>query len=305
MKKLFAVLLALSLLLGLTSFAAAESAIDPDLIAAAQAEGELVVYGSCEEEYLQAACDKFTAVYTPDPAYLKKYLNPLGHKFGNWEVVEKYTKDGVNYVNMIRECSVCHATENQVIKEENAPEDAFKKNGLVKDEDGIWRNYVNNVLDTSTKIVPFEGGEFWVVNGVLASDASGLTICPDGKAYFLCHGQIQRVSQFAEYKGEWFIIVNGMLDEKANGLYEYDGGLFVFAAGKLRKDVNGLWQNPKDGKWYFLANGQVQKVSQVASYNGEFFVIKDGVLDTDYNGTIEFDGKTFNVVKGQLYADAE
>ena len=113
------------------------------------------------------------------------------------------------------------------------------------------------------------------------------------------------MSQFAEYKGEWFIIVNGMLDEKANGLYEYDGGLFVFAAGKLRKDVNGLWQNPKDGKWYFLANGQVQKVSQVASYNGEFFVIKDGVLDTDYNGTIEFDGKTFNVVKGQLYADAE
>ena len=63
MKKLFAVLLALSLLLGLTSFAAAESAIDPDLIAAAQAEGELVVYGSCEEEYLQAACDKFTELY--------------------------------------------------------------------------------------------------------------------------------------------------------------------------------------------------------------------------------------------------
>ncbi|MBR5969167.1 MAG: ABC transporter substrate-binding protein, partial [Lachnospiraceae bacterium] len=33
------------------------------LIAAAQAEGELVVYGSCEELYLQAACDHFQELY--------------------------------------------------------------------------------------------------------------------------------------------------------------------------------------------------------------------------------------------------
>ena len=63
MKKLFAVLLTISLLLGICSFATAESEIDADLIAAAQAEGELVVYGSCEEEYLQAACDKFEQLY--------------------------------------------------------------------------------------------------------------------------------------------------------------------------------------------------------------------------------------------------
>ena len=33
------------------------------LIAAAQAEGELVVYGSCEEEYLSAACENFEKRY--------------------------------------------------------------------------------------------------------------------------------------------------------------------------------------------------------------------------------------------------
>ena len=33
------------------------------LIAAAQAEGELVVYGSCEEDYLTAACQKFEQLY--------------------------------------------------------------------------------------------------------------------------------------------------------------------------------------------------------------------------------------------------
>ena len=34
-----------------------------DLIAAAQAEGELTVYGSCEEEYLAAACQHFQELF--------------------------------------------------------------------------------------------------------------------------------------------------------------------------------------------------------------------------------------------------
>ena len=88
-RKTLAVLLALSMLLGVlagcggapsssTPAASEPSAAgsagstpasapeaDPmaDLIAAAQAEGELVVYGSCEEEYLAAACENFEALY--------------------------------------------------------------------------------------------------------------------------------------------------------------------------------------------------------------------------------------------------
>ena len=43
----------------------AQTASDPmaDLIAAAKAEGELVVYGSCEEDYLSAACANFESLY--------------------------------------------------------------------------------------------------------------------------------------------------------------------------------------------------------------------------------------------------
>ena len=42
---------------------AAEAGGLDDLIAAAQEEGELVVYGSCEEAYLQAACEHFEELY--------------------------------------------------------------------------------------------------------------------------------------------------------------------------------------------------------------------------------------------------
>ena len=42
---------------------AAQASYMDELIAAAQAEGELVVYGSCEEEYLAAACEHFEELY--------------------------------------------------------------------------------------------------------------------------------------------------------------------------------------------------------------------------------------------------
>ena len=61
MKKLLAVLLAALMLLTCCSAFAEE--IDADLIAAAKEEGELVVYGSCEEDYLAAAAQHFEELY--------------------------------------------------------------------------------------------------------------------------------------------------------------------------------------------------------------------------------------------------
>ncbi|MBP3825986.1 MAG: iron ABC transporter substrate-binding protein, partial [Butyrivibrio sp.] len=43
--------------------AEAESSGMDALIEAAKAEGELIVYGSCEEEYLAAACENFEKLY--------------------------------------------------------------------------------------------------------------------------------------------------------------------------------------------------------------------------------------------------
>ena len=65
MKKFLSLLMALMMVLSLAGVAAAETAdaIDPELIAAAQAEGELTVYASCEEAYMNAACDRFQELY--------------------------------------------------------------------------------------------------------------------------------------------------------------------------------------------------------------------------------------------------
>ena len=65
MKKILALLLAALMLLGCVAVVHAEDRVgaDADLIAAAKAEGELIVYGSCEEDYLAAACRQFEKLY--------------------------------------------------------------------------------------------------------------------------------------------------------------------------------------------------------------------------------------------------
>ena len=65
MKKFLSLIMAIAMLMSLVSFASAEDRVgaDPELVAAAQADGELIVYGSCEEPYLIAACQHFEELY--------------------------------------------------------------------------------------------------------------------------------------------------------------------------------------------------------------------------------------------------
>lgn len=64
MKKLISLVLCMILVLGIGASFAEE--ISQELIDAAKAEGKLVVYGSCEEQYLLAVCKKFQEKYGID-----------------------------------------------------------------------------------------------------------------------------------------------------------------------------------------------------------------------------------------------
>ena len=82
MKKVLALLLAGAMALGMAACGGgssasapaadaskAEVAADSELVAAAKEEGKLVVYGSCEEEYLAAACENFQEKYGIEVQY--------------------------------------------------------------------------------------------------------------------------------------------------------------------------------------------------------------------------------------------
>ena len=180
------------------------------------------------------------------------------------------------------------------------------KNGLTLDSDGVWRYYERNLFVPLTGIVEYGGGQFYVVDGLLSTESSGLTLI-DEVWYFLSHGQLQAVTQWAEYDGYWFYITNGILDTTKNGLMDYNGGQFLVAAGQIKKGVNGLWHNEAtlggDDCWYYLARGQVQtQYTGLAEYDGAWFYVVNGRLAVEYTGTVYYDGHEFYVVNGQVVA---
>ena len=86
MKKFLALLLAAMMALSCTAFAAAEE-VDDDLLAAAKAEGELIVYGSAEEAYVSAACKHFEELYGIKVSY---------QRLSTGEVQAKITEENGN-----------------------------------------------------------------------------------------------------------------------------------------------------------------------------------------------------------------
>ena len=86
MKRFLAILLAAMMALGCIGLAAAEE-VDPDLVAAAQAEGELIVYGSAEEAYVSAACKHFQELYGIHVSY---------QRLSTGEVQAKITEENGN-----------------------------------------------------------------------------------------------------------------------------------------------------------------------------------------------------------------
>ena len=132
---------------------------------------------------------------------------------------------------------------------------------------------------------------------------TGLFYFPAEKRWHFLINEVTQwdYSGFLPYDNHWFMITEGIMDENANGLYDYDGGTFMFAAGQLRTDYSGLWQNPRDNRWSYLANGQVQKqYTGLVQYDGAWFYVVKGFMDTDFTGVVFYDGAAFYVMSGQL-----
>ena len=174
-------------------------------------------------------------------------------------------------------------------------------NGLILYEEK-WFYLENGVLDTTRNgFVEYDGAKFYLAAGQVADTYSGL-VQENGAWYFIANGQFQSFySGFAEYDNAWFILKDGMLDISCNGLHDYNGGRFLIAAGKIRQDYSGLYQ--EGDQWYFLADGQIQYYRGLALYDGEWFALENGMLDTGYSGFYDYDGETFLIAAGRLLSE--
>jgi hypothetical protein len=74
---------------------------------------------------------------------------------------------------------------------------------------------------------------------------------------------------------------------------------------------DGIWQKEENGAtlvgdvWYFLANGKVQRVSQMCEYQEEWFYVDNGVIDTKKNGLVDYNGGTFMLGVGRIQKEVD
>ena len=106
--------------------------------------------------------------------------------------------------------------------------------------------------------------------------------------------------------GDWWYYNNGKLDATKDGMVDYNGGLFVVIDGLVRKDFMGMChvEFPNVDKWYFFAQGQVQKATTgFAEYDGYWFYLNKGELANNANGFYQYGEGLFLVAAGQIKAD--
>lgn len=176
---------------------------------------------------------------------------------------------------------------------------------FVTQNDGSMRYYENGEwVKTKNGYADYNGGKFFVVNGVLATSANGLVQDPAKVQdwYYLANGMAQtQYTGLAQYDGAWFYISAGKLDTTMSACVNYDGGLFYVAAGRIVKEKNGLGQDPRGTTWYYFAEGMVQKqYTGLALYDGHWFYVENGIFINTYTGYAVYNGACFYVQNGEM-----
>ena len=112
-----------------------------ELIAAAKAEGKLVVYGSCEEEYLAAACEKFQELYGIETQYQRLSTGEVQSKVEE----EKGTPSGdVWFGGTTDPYNVCAA--EGLLEAYEAKNASHLLGSAYRDPDGYWYGIYKGIL---------------------------------------------------------------------------------------------------------------------------------------------------------------
>lgn len=254
---------------------------------------------TCTETGIAAVkCDNKDCKFVKqDPKVYPEIIIPAtGHKWSDWKVVvapSETTKGIWERYCVNKDCKVPaeHFVGDKL-------DNAERTNGM-KEVDGEWIYVENDKPVKKTGFVEFEGGMFLVVDGKLEK-VTTLYECADGTFVLLNDGKVSSYTGLFQYDGAWFYLANGKVATNVCGLQKHDGAEFVVANGQVLTGLNGLWQDHNSTEWFYIAAGKKTTYTGLAQYDGAWFYVTNGKLDTTFCGEVEYDGATFTVVNGML-----
>ena len=101
--------------------------------------------------------------------------------------------------------------------------------------------------------------------------------------------------------GRYAYYENGTINTSKTGFVEYSGSKFLVVKGYVSTESDGLINDPDNkSDWYYCSAGQVCNVTQLVQYDGEWFYVTNGKLDTTFSGLVSYDGSKFIVAAGQI-----
>ncbi len=218
----------------------------------------------------------------------------------------------------------------QLVEVASAPSEPEVKNGLHEDENGVWKYYVDDVVDTSFTglLKHIDGSWYYVASGVVDWSYTGLWKHTNGSWYYVEEGVLDWnfTGLWKHTNGSWYYVEKGKLNwgftgaaEHTNGksyfvtkgkivwglkgLHEGDDGVWYYLSDStVKADYTGLLKHT-DGSWYYVANGVVDwsYTGLWKHTNGYWFYVGEGILDWDFTGLVKHtNGSWYYVEEGEL-----
>ena len=177
--------------------------------------------------------------------------------------------------------------------------------GLRLDGDGVWRYYVNGVLQSSyTGLVQHVDGNFYyVASGAIDFTYTGL-VDYYGVSYYIQGGILYwGVYGLMYVDGAWRYLYNSTFASNFTGLVQHsDGSRFYVVDGLIDFSYTGLVADT-DGKYYYIISGLVRSdhTGLVQHTDGYFYYVINGVVESSYTGLVPYGELSYYVQGGILY----
>ena len=174
------------------------------------------------------------------------------------------------------------------------------KNGLIKDNDGIWRLYSNDVLRSEyTGLYPYGSSLFYLNKGVLDRTYEGIEYYQKAP-YYVVNGQVTyNYTGLGEYKGSLHYFSNSVKDESFNGIAYYKGVPYFVVNGKVTYNYTGLGEY-KGSLHYFTNSRKDTSFTGISYYNGEPYYVLDGIVSYQYNGLGKYKDDWWYIVNSKV-----
>ena len=182
---------------------------------------------------------------------------------------------------------------------------AFKNGVCDLKETGLYENdghffYISNgALERSTLLTEYNGSWYYVENGIVVSDHTGLFNYM-GVWYYIQNGKVNfDATTLCEYNGTWWYVKNGVVDFKATTLCKYNGTWYYVKNGAVNFKATALCKYA--GNWWYVRGGKVDFSSRtLCKYAGTWWYVNAGKVDFGAETLCRYSGRWYYVQGGKV-----